>query len=129
MLGLDPSISCRRFSGLRLASPENDVNLEPSFVYLMTNKPRGTLYLGVTADLVRRVSEHKQLAGRSFTAHYNLDKLVWFEQFDHIDLAIQRETSLKRWLRAWKIDLVEKANPGWRDLFEDIYPTSFSDEA
>ncbi|KPH82555.1 GIY-YIG nuclease family protein [Bosea vaviloviae] len=95
----------------------------------MTNKPRGTLYLGVTADLVRRVGEHKQIAGRSFTAHYNLDKLVWFEQFDHIDLAIQRETSLKRWLRAWKIDLVEKANPDWRDLFQDIYPMSFSDEA
>jgi putative endonuclease len=129
MLGLDPSISCRRFSGLHFASPENDVNLEPSFVYLMTNKPRGTLYLGVTGDLVRRVGEHKQRAGRSFTAHYNLDKLVWFEQFDHIDLAIQRETSLKRWLRAWKIELVEKANPGWRDLFEDIYPPSFSDEA
>jgi putative endonuclease len=92
----------------------------------MTNKPRGTLYLGVTADLVRRVSEHKQLTGRSFTARYNLDKLVWYEQHQHIELSIQRETSLKRWYRAWKIELVEAANPTWRDLFDEIYPTSFS---
>ena len=105
------------------------MNLEPSFVYLMTNKPRGTLYLGVTADLVRRVGEHKQGAGRSFTVRYNLDKLVWFETFAHIELAIQRETSLKRWSREWKIELVEKSNPDWRDLFEDIYPPSFSAEA
>ncbi len=101
------------------------MNLEPSFVYIMTNKPRGALYLGVTADLVRRVSEHKLLQGRSFTARYNLDKLAWFEMHDHIDLAIQRETSLKRWERGWKIELIEKANPDWRDLFDDIHPTSF----
>jgi putative endonuclease len=124
MLGLDPSISFRRFLGLRSASPENDVNLEPSFVYIMTNKPRGTLYIGVTADLIKRASEHKQLSGKSFTARYNLDKLVWFEQFDHIDLAIQRETSLKRWYRHWKIEMIEKTNPQWRDLFDDIHPTS-----
>lgn len=68
MLGLDPSISIRRLSDLRSAPPENDVNLEPSFVYIMTNKPRGTLYIGVTADLVKRISEHRQLAGKSFTA-------------------------------------------------------------
>ena len=105
------------------------MNLELSFVYLMTNKPRGTLYLGVTADIVRRVSEHKQGARRSFTGRYNLDKLVWFETFDHIELAIQRETSLKRWSRDWKIELIEKGNPDWRDLFEDIHPSSFSAEA
>ena len=104
------------------------MNLEPSFVYIMTNKPRGTLYLGVTTDLVRRVGEHKQGGGRSFTARYNLDKLVWFESFDHVELAIQRETSLKRWSREWKIELIEKANPAWRDLFEDLYPASFSAE-
>ena len=129
MLGLDPSISFRRFSGLRYAPPENDVNLEPSYVYIMTNKPSGTLYIGVTADLARRVSEHKLLQGRSFTARYNLDKLVWFEMHDHIELAIQRETSLKRWDRSWKIEMIEKSNPQWRDLFEDIYPSSFSGEA
>jgi len=101
------------------------VNLEPSFVYIVTNRPRGTLYLGVTADLVRRVSEHKLGAGRSFTARYNLDKLVWFETFSDIALAIQRETSLKRWSREWKIKLIEKGNRDWRDLFEDIHPPSF----
>ena len=105
------------------------MNLEPSFVYIMANKPRGTLYLGVTVDLVRRVSEHKQGIGRSFTARYNLDKLAWFEVFEHIELAVQRETSLKRWSREWKIELIERKNPGWRDLFEDIYPPSFSAEA
>ena len=105
------------------------MNLEPSFVYIVTSKPRGTLYLGVTADLVRRVGEHRQGLGRSFTARYNLDKLVWFETFGDITLAIQHETSLKRWSREWKIELIEKANPGWRDLFEDIHPPSFSAEA
>ncbi|MGO4172378.1 GIY-YIG nuclease family protein [Bosea sp. TAF32] len=105
------------------------MNLESSFVYIMTNKPRGALYLGVTADLVKRISEHKLLVSRSFTARYNLDKLVWFETFDHIDLAIQRETSLKRWNREWKIELIENGNPNWRDLFEDIYPSPFSAEA
>ena len=102
------------------------MNLELSFVYIVTNKPRGTLYLGVTTDLARRVSEHRQGLGRSFTARYNLGKLVWFETFGDIALAIQRETSLKRWDRGWKIELVEKSNPGWRDLFEDIHPPSFS---
>ncbi len=68
----------------------------PSFVYIMTNKPHGMLYIGVTAELVRRVSEHRLPQGRSFTARYNLDKLVWFEAHDNVDLAIQRETSLKR---------------------------------
>jgi putative endonuclease len=105
------------------------MNLEPSYVYIMTNKPRGTLYIGVTADVIKRASEHKQLSGTTFTARYNLDKLVWFEQFAHIDLAIQRETSLKRWYRNWKIELIEKTNPQWRDLFKDIYPPSLSTEA
>ena len=102
---------------------------QPSFVYIMTNKPRGTLYIGVTAELVRRVSEHRQLQGRSFTARYNLDKLVWYEPHETIELAIQRETSLKRYERAWKIELIEKMNLTWRDLFEEIHPSSFSAEA
>lgn len=92
----------------------------PSFVYIMTNKPQGTLYIGVTAELARRVSEHRLLQGRSFTARYNLDKLVWFEAHDNIELAIQRETSLKRYNRAWKIELIENSNPDWNDLFESI---------
>ena len=104
------------------------MNLESSFVFIVTNKPRGTLYLGVTVDLVRRVGEHKQAVGRSFTARYNLDKLVWFEVFGDIERAIQRETSLKRWSRDWKIGLIEKSNPDWRDLFEDIHPPSLSDD-
>ena len=92
----------------------------PSFVYIMTNKPGGTLYTGVTAELARRVSEHRLLQGRSFTARYNLDRSVWYEPHDTIELAIQRETSLKRYVRAWKIELIEKGNPDWNDLFEHI---------
>ena len=87
------------------------------YVYIMTNKPRGTLYIGVKADLVRRVSEHQQRTGSKFARKYNLDKLVWHEAYDDIADAIQRETSLKRWLRDWKIALIEKTNPEWNDLF------------
>jgi putative endonuclease len=91
--------------------------VKPGYVYIMTNKLRGTLYIGVTADLVRRASEHRQRTGGKFARKYNLDKLVWWEAHDDIAVAIQRETSLKRWLREWKIALIEKQNPEWIDLF------------
>jgi putative endonuclease len=95
--------------------------MKPGHVYIMTNKPRGTLYIGVTADLIRRVSEHKQRVGSKFSRKYNLDKPVWHETFDDIADAIQRETSLKRWLRDWKITLIETNNPEWKDLFSEIH--------
>ncbi|WP_248307680.1 GIY-YIG nuclease family protein [Bosea sp. FBZP-16] len=119
MLGLDPSISGPEGSHSTLTAAREPMH-QPSFVYIMTNKPRGTLYIGVTAELARRVSEHRLLQGRSFTARYNLDKLVWYEPHETIELAIQRETSLKRYGRSWKIELVEKDNPNWNDLFERI---------
>jgi putative endonuclease len=99
--------------------------MKAGYVYIMTNKPRGTLYLGVTSDLVRRVSEHKQRIGGQFARKYNLDKLVWFEVFDDITTAIQRETSMKRWLRAWKIALIEEQNPDWLDRFAELYGSEF----
>ena len=90
-----------------------------AYVYLMASRRNGTLYLGVTGDLVRRVHDHRT-GSAGFTARYEVRQLVWFEPHDDIAVAIRRETSLKRWKRAWKIALIERANPGWRDLWEDI---------
>lgn len=90
------------------------------FVYIMTNKPQGTLYTGVTNDLVRRAFEHQTHAVKGFTDKYNLERLVWFEQHDEPGEAIRREKSIKRWNRAWKVDLIETENPEWRDLWSEI---------
>ena len=89
------------------------------WVYIMTNKPDGTLYIGVTSDLVRRVWEHREGLGSSFARRYRLHRLVWLERHDDICTAIQRETNLKRWPRAWKVRLLAHQNPEW----EDLYPT------
>jgi len=86
------------------------------WVYIMTNRPDGTLYLGVTGDLARRVAEHKDGVGSIFTARYGLKILVWAEHHGEIQLAIQRETSLKGWPRSRKVDLITQSNPGWEDL-------------
>ncbi len=93
------------------------------FVYMMTNKPDGTLYTGVTNDLVRRSFEHREHAVKGFTDRYNLEKLVWFEQHDGPGEAIRREKAIKRWNRAWKVELIEKENPEWRDLWPEIAGT------
>ena len=90
------------------------------FVYMMTNKPHGTLYIGVTNDLVRRVWEHRNHLYRGFTDRYNLERLVSLEQNDGPSAAIQREKNLKHWRRDWKIALIEAHNPEWRDLWDDI---------
>ena len=91
-----------------------------SYVYIVTNKPRGVLYIGVTADLVRRVSEHRQSLIPGFSKRYNCTHLVWYEMHEDVPAAIQKEKSLKRWSREWKIALVEKSNPMWRDLFFEM---------
>ncbi|MEI8295151.1 MAG: GIY-YIG nuclease family protein [Alphaproteobacteria bacterium] len=90
------------------------------FVYIMTNKPEGVLYVGVTNDLIRRVYEHKETYQDGFTKKYRLKMLVYYEYTDDISAAIQREKNLKHWVREWKIALIEKMNPQWRDLYEDI---------
>ena len=90
------------------------------YVYIMTNKPKGVLYIGVTNDLVRRVYEHKHHLVKGFTDRYNLGKLVWFEQADEIYSAIAKEKQLKNWHRQWKINLIEQANPSWQDLYLTI---------
>jgi putative endonuclease len=92
----------------------------PFFVYILANKPNGTLYVGVTNDLARRLSEHKAKLVPGFTRRYEVDQLVYFEAFDSILEARAREHSLKRWRRAWKIVLIEKLNPQWRDLTNEL---------
>lgn len=90
------------------------------FVYLLASRRHGTLYLGVTRDLARRVGQHKAKAVPGFTAQYGVDRLVWFEVHDNPTAAITREKDVKKWRRDWKIRLIEEQNPEWRDLFPVI---------
>jgi putative endonuclease len=90
------------------------------YVYILTNKPRGTLYVGMTSDLARRVSEHREGVVPGFSKRYGLKQLVHFESYDAPALAIQREKNIKHWSRAWKLDLINSSNPQWRDLYGDI---------
>ncbi|RUO99196.1 GIY-YIG nuclease family protein [Hyphomicrobium sp.] len=92
---------------------------EQFYVYIMANKRNGTIYIGVTNNLARRVYEHANSLVPGFTSRYGLKMLVYYEVFDSISLAIQRETSLKRWPRRWKLELIEKTNPQWKDLAEE----------
>ena len=90
------------------------------WVYIMTNRPSGTLYVGVTSDIVRRTYEHRTGAVPGFTKRYGLHRLVWFEQHEDIVSAIQREKNIKEWPRAWKTRLIGHTNPEWRDLYPDL---------
>ena len=90
------------------------------WVYILATKIGGTLYIGVTNDLVRRVYEHKEGLAEGFTKKYDVHRLVYFEQHAGIETAIQREKRLKRWNRAWKIRLIEESNPKWIDLYSGI---------
>jgi putative endonuclease len=92
----------------------------PYYVYLLASDRNGTLYLGVTNDIVRRVYEHKSKAVAGFTKRYAVDKLVWFELYDDPTNAITREKELKKWRRAWKIRLIEELNPHWIDLYPQV---------
>jgi putative endonuclease len=86
-------------------------------VYILASGRHGTLYLGVTNDLARRVWQHKTKALPGFTRKYGVDRLVWYESYDRIDEAIPREKSLKKWRRDWKLRLIEEMNPEWEDLY------------
>ncbi|WP_309349205.1 GIY-YIG nuclease family protein [Parvibaculum sp.] len=94
--------------------------MKGGWVYIMTNMPRGTLYVGVTSDIARRVWEHREGAVEGFTKRHGLKRLVFVERHEDIEAAIAREKQLKNWQRAWKIDLILAANPGWDDLYESI---------
>lgn len=90
------------------------------WVYIMTNRPNGTLYIGVTSDLGRRVHEHRKGLIAGFTRQYGLKRLVWYEWHDEIEAAIQRETSMKRWYRAYKTRTIMARNPDWNDLYDEL---------
>ena len=90
-------------------------------VYILASRRNGTLYTGVTNDLVRRVSEHQQDLTPGFTTKYGVKTLVWYETTDSIQYAIAREKRIKRWRRAWKLALIEAANPDWRDLYPELF--------
>ena len=90
------------------------------FIYILTNRPNGILYVGVTSNLVRRVFEHRSGSVEGFTRRYGLKRLVYFENFDDIRSAIQREQNVKHWSRAWKVRLVVANNPAWDDLYDTI---------
>ena len=90
------------------------------FVYVMASRKGGTLYTGLTADLPRRVWEHRDEVTGGFTAKYGVKRLVWYREYDDITDAIAEEKRIKKWRRAWKIELIEAVNPEWRDLYEDI---------
>jgi putative endonuclease len=92
----------------------------PFYVYLLASRRHGTLYLGVTSDLVRRIDQHKTKVISGFTAKYGVERLVWFEPYDDPTDAIAREKALKKGRRDWKIRLIEEQNPEWRDLFPAI---------
>jgi putative endonuclease len=88
-------------------------------VYLLASKRHGTLYCGVTSDLCSRISLHKQGYYSGFTKKYDVKMLVWHNEFPSMEEAIRREKQIKEWQRAWKIELIEKMNPTWRDLYEE----------
>lgn len=90
------------------------------YVYILTNRKDGTLYIGVTNDLVRRVFQHREAAILGFTKKYNLKRLVYFEAFDDPENAILREKRMKKWRRKLKVELIERVNPEWRDLYSEI---------
>ena len=90
------------------------------YVYILASKPRGTLYVGVTNNLVRRVFEHQSKLLEGFTERYDVNLLVWYEMSESIESAIAHEKKLKRWRRDWKIELIETKNPEWVDLYPQI---------
>ncbi|GAB6268733.1 MAG: GIY-YIG nuclease family protein [Smithella sp.] len=89
-------------------------------VYILASKKNGTLYTGVTSDLVKRIWEHKNDLVDGFTRRYKVHNLVWYELHDNMDAAIEREKNMKEWKRAWKVRLFEKDNPNWNDLYDSI---------
>lgn len=94
--------------------------MQSYWVYILSSKPRGTLYIGVTNGLIRRVEQHRSGNVPGFTRRYRVHMLVWFEEFARIDEAIQREKTMKEWPRIWKINLIERTNLHWNDLYPSL---------
>jgi putative endonuclease len=91
------------------------------FVYILASKRNGTFYVGVTGDLIRRFYEHKNDLIDGFTKKYHVHQLIYFEKHDRIEQAIEREKQIKKWNRQWKINLIEKENPTWKDLYGGLF--------
>lgn len=102
-----------------MRDPEK-MNENNYFIYILASKRNGTLYIGVTSNLIRRVWEHKNNAVDGFTKKYNVYMLVYFEQTENVQSALLREKQLKKWKREWKLKLIEKDNPKWKDLYSDL---------
>jgi putative endonuclease len=90
------------------------------YVYILASQRNGTLYIGSTDSLTKRMYEHRDKVRQGFTAKYGVDRLVWYEVFETREGAFRRERRMKKWNRAWKIELIERFNPGWRDLYETL---------
>ena len=91
------------------------------YVYIMASRPNGTLYIGMTSNLARRVYEHKKNMNEGFTKKYGVHRLVYYEHTNDVNAAITREKQMKKWKRQWKINLIEKENPEWEDLYEGLF--------
>ncbi|MEN6543404.1 GIY-YIG nuclease family protein [Parvibaculum sp.] len=98
----------------------HDEHMKGGWVYIMTKRPDGTLYVGVTSDIARRAWEHREGIFEGFTKQYGLKRLVYMERHDDIESAIQRESRLKKWPRAWKVRLIHGVNADWDDLYETL---------
>jgi len=98
------------------------------YIYIMTSKKNGTLYIGITNDLIKRVFENKKGLVERFTKKYQVNKLVYFEETQDVESAIMREKKLKDWKRKWKLELIEKTNPKWDDLYDKILDSESSSE-
>ncbi|UCD55040.1 MAG: GIY-YIG nuclease family protein [Candidatus Omnitrophota bacterium] len=96
------------------------MNMNQYYVYILASKRNGTLYIGMTNDLIKRVYEHKNNLVEGFTKKYHVHKLVYYEQTNDVYSAITREKQMKKWNRAWKIELIEKNNPNWEDLYDSL---------
>ncbi|KPL67963.1 hypothetical protein SZ64_07425 [Erythrobacter sp. SG61-1L] len=94
--------------------------MEEGWLYIVCNKRNGTLYLGVTSHLQQRIWQHREGLIEGFSKKYGCSRLVWTQHFSNLHDARQREWQMKKWKRAWKIELIEKDNPGWRDLWDDL---------
>ena len=90
------------------------------FVYILASKRNGTLYIGITSNLIKRIWEHKNNLIKGFTKRYSVHHLVWYELHDSMNSAIEREKNMKEWKRAWKVKLIEESNPKWNDLYDSI---------
>lgn len=96
------------------------------YTYIMASRPQGALYIGVTGDLIKRVYEHKNGITKGYTEKYKCNMLVWYEEYSDVEQAILREKRMKKWNRDWKIELIERDNPEWRDLYPLLVDTSLS---